>query len=493
MKSVYKFFLLPLNMVTVVNPISCSDSGTAPDTLQPPTNIVIQAIAPDRLQLSWERPEGDVSAIIIDRKKGEENWERNYVPLPADSTTFTDSVPTNRDTLFLYRLRSVSGTDTSDFSATYTWFPPMTLPDQLSLRQIDYNRIQLAWNDNSIGEEGFRIDRRTGTGQWQSAIASVPANRGEFIDTDISATDSIYYRVCIYAGATRSDPTAAVAVQIGELTLENLYFGSTHTLEVATWNIQNFPRRDERTIGYLARAVRALEIDIMALQEIESAAAFQQLLDSLPNWKGYRANSAWYDIDLAYLWRTADVQVDTIYEILRTEHSALPRTPLVLEARWQNVSITVINNHYKCCGDGIIDFGNSDDEEYRHFRASQLLDEYIQDHFSNRPVIVVGDLNDEISNHANNNVFQIFIDQPEQYQFADLTIANGSSTNWSYPSWPSHLDHILITDELFDEFAQPGSEVATLRIERYMTGGWNNYALYISDHRPVALKLSKSE
>ena len=36
-----------------------------------------------------------------------------------------------------------------------------------------------------------------------------------------------------------------------------------------------------------------------------------------------------------------------------------------------------------------------------------------------------------------------------------MNIALGPSSNWSYPTWPSHLDHILISDEVFDEFENP--------------------------------------
>ena len=69
----------------------------------------------------------------------------------------------------------------------------------------------------------------------------------------------------------------------------------------------------------------------------------------------------------------------------------------------------------------------------------------------------------------------------------DIEIANGSSSDWSYPTWPSHLDHILITNELFDEL--DNSDIQTINIDEYLDGGWNEYDQNISDNRPVALKL----
>ena len=80
-----------------------------------------------------------------------------------------------------------------------------------------------------------------------------------------------------------------------------------------------------------------------------------------------------------------------------------------------------------------------------------LLKEYIDDNLPSNKVIVLGDLNDDIAESTQNNVFQNVLDNTENYYFADYNIANESSVNWSYPTWPSHLDHILITNELFDE------------------------------------------
>ena len=63
---------------------------------------------------------------------------------------------------------------------------------------------------------------------------------------------------------------------------------------------------------------------------------------------------------------------------------------------------------------------------------------------------MLGDLNDDLADDQQDNVFITFIDSPEAYRFTDMEIAEGPEYNWSYPTWPSHLDHILITNELFD-------------------------------------------
>jgi len=150
-------------------------------------------------------------------------------------------------------------------------------------------------------------------------------------------------------------------------------------------------------------------------------------------------------------------------------------------------NIFIINNHFKCCGDGIMNLDDLGDEETRRYTASNLLKEYIDTNLPNDNVIVLGDLNDILTDALENNVFQMIINDSENYLFSDMEIAESSSTDWSYPTWPSHLDHILITNELFDELNN--SDIQTIKIDEYLDGGWSEYDQNISDHRPVALKL----
>jgi predicted extracellular nuclease len=162
---------------------------------------------------------------------------------------------------------------------------------------------------------------------------------------------------------------------------------------------------------------------------------------------------------------------------------------MVMDLNYYDHRIIIINNHYKCCGDGIFNSGDSGDEETRRYQANLLLKAYIDENFSDENVILLGDLNDDISETAQNNVFQMFIEDAGNYLFADYEIATGTSANWSFPNWPSHLDHVLITNELFSEFENEESEVKTIKIDDYLSG-WSEYDQNISDHRPVALKLN---
>ncbi|MFH2051716.1 MAG: endonuclease/exonuclease/phosphatase family protein [bacterium] len=265
--------------------------------------------------------------------------------------------------------------------------------------------------------------------------------------------------------------------------------GTDTTLEIITWNLENFAKNGAATVAYVADAVSALDVDIVALQEVMNVVQFRALDDALPGWDGYRAVTAYADMNLAYLYRNSSpLVVESIYEILADEY-ALPRSPLVLQGSFAGQPLVVINNHYKCCGDNRIEPTNERDEETRRRDASILLDDYIARNFSGVRVVVVGDFNDELTDDQEDNVFDVFLQAPDRYRFVDLDIASGPDSGWSYPSWPSHLDHILITSDLFDAMARPDTEVRVLRLYDYLSSGWSEYDKNISDHLPVLLRL----
>ena len=269
--------------------------------------------------------------------------------------------------------------------------------------------------------------------------------------------------------------------------LDELYFGTDETFEVMTWNIEWFPKNNQITVDYVTQIIQALDVDILAIQEVDDTDMFNQMLNGLPEYTGY-LESEWF-AGLAYIYKTDVIEINDIYEIYTTSPywSAFPRSPMVMNLNFMGENIFIINNHFKCCGDGTMNLDDLGDEETRRYTASNLLKEYIDTNLPNENVIVLGDLNDILTDALENNVFQMIINDSKNYLFSDMEIAESSSTDWSYPTWPSHLDHILITNELFDEL--DNSDIQTIKIDEYLDGGWNEYDQNISDHRPVALKL----
>lgn len=264
--------------------------------------------------------------------------------------------------------------------------------------------------------------------------------------------------------------------------------GNINSLDIATWNIENFPKRNS-TSEYVHDIVEASNLDVIALQEISNYSDFFDLVDNLDNWIGFRYSDSDYG-ELAYLVNLENITiVQSPFSILNQyDHYFAYRPPYVIRIDYKGNEIIIINVHFKCCGDGNLE-NDYWDEEYRRQQASSLLKQYIDLNYNDKRVIILGDMNDDIADDPINNVFSYFINDAQNYFFSDTYIAEGPSDDWSFPNWPSHLDHILLTDEIFIMDSFSTDYTFTYKIDDYMNG-WQQYDYYVSDHRPVIASFS---
>ena len=256
--------------------------------------------------------------------------------------------------------------------------------------------------------------------------------------------------------------------------------GTNQSLDIVTFNVETFPINGYTSVIAVANLLKTIDADIYALQEVASESGFNQLLNLLPGYAGlfYLINNS--DWNLAYIYKVSEISVNgASTRLLFPDSQYFPRPPFEIKIHHSptNLDICLINNHLKCCG-------GSENETSRRI-ASEMLKDYIDTSRPNDAVIILGDLNDEITGTGNSeNPFLNFIDDPADFLFADMDIAEGSQLWWSYPSYPSHIDHILITNELF-------SNVDTTLVYK-AAPCYSDYSTYISDHRPVGIKLTTS-
>ena len=246
-----------------------------------------------------------------------------------------------------------------------------------------------------------------------------------------------------------------------------------NSFDIVTWNIEKYPATDFQ-VTQVVEIIEALDADLIALQEIANQVAVDELLAHLPGWSGEISISG--NLNVAYIYKTAEVTMGDVTEIYAGMSGPFPRAPAVTTATHVNgLTIHLVNIHLKCCG--------GSDNISRRKEASRLLKEYIDTDYPDDEVIILGDFNDVIYSASGDPVtFQNFLDDPGNYDFADMNIAMASS-GWSYPDWPSHIDHILITNELFDNI----SSTQTLILDDCEPG----YITTVSDHRPVLVSLTR--
>ncbi len=254
--------------------------------------------------------------------------------------------------------------------------------------------------------------------------------------------------------------------------------GSASKLEIVTFNMETFPKSGSLTTDMAARLIRTINADVVVLQEITSEGAFLNLLKKLPGWSGqyYLINNS--DWNLAYLFKGSEITYNSssVKLLFPDDFYAFPRPPLEVKITHKPTGQTVylIDLHLKCC--------SGSDNEDRRREAAEKLHSYVIQNRNSDAVVILGDYNDEISaNPPASDPFYIFVSDPSNFRFADMPIATGSQLWWSYPSWPSHIDHILVTNELF-------SRIDTTVVYK-PEPCYPQYIDIISDHRPVGITL----
>nr|MBC8415500.1 fibronectin type III domain-containing protein [Candidatus Cloacimonadota bacterium] len=102
--------------------LSCTKESTSPDdSLTAPSNLTLEQIDLESIQLNWQDNSSAEEGFRIDRKIGENEWEENYQILPENSTTFIDSELITIDN-YSYRVRAFADGEFSEFTEASIYF-----------------------------------------------------------------------------------------------------------------------------------------------------------------------------------------------------------------------------------------------------------------------------------------------------------------------------------------------------------------------------------
>ncbi|NQV50521.1 MAG: endonuclease/exonuclease/phosphatase family protein [Candidatus Marinimicrobia bacterium] len=262
-------------------------------------------------------------------------------------------------------------------------------------------------------------------------------------------------------------------------------FNQDNFLDIATWNMEWFPKSKDSTITAVAEIMQKVNADVYAVQEIGSLEQFAAMLELLPAY-GFLVTRQSSFFDQAIIYKKSVLQfVGREEPFAHADYNFAGRPPLRADFLWtagkEPVPISIIDLHLKCCGNGLERRKNSMEELHEYLSLGM---EWGEDN-----IIVLGDWNDQLDDVGMLQSFTAFLDDPDHFRFATARIA-GDVKQASYPTWPSFLDHILIGRGFFDEFENK-STIQTLPVGEWL-GSWENYELIISDHRPVLMQLNMS-
>ncbi|MDA3837705.1 MAG: hypothetical protein PF574_01840 [Candidatus Delongbacteria bacterium] len=173
-------------------------------TLEAPTNLTFTKLDVNSIRLNWTDNCDWEEGFMID-KFVNGSWVLNYGFVFENFTQWTDdSAEINKD--IVYRVR------TYDYDEiVYYYSAPLetgiidnTFPAPSNLTaDVSGMNITLNWDDNSIGEAGFKIDRKYNGDPWDLDFAQVGSDVVTWNET-VADTGKYYYRMQGYLGTDES-------------------------------------------------------------------------------------------------------------------------------------------------------------------------------------------------------------------------------------------------------------------------------------------------
>jgi exonuclease III len=246
-------------------------------------------------------------------------------------------------------------------------------------------------------------------------------------------------------------------------------------LSIMTWNIEQFPKT-ATTTSLVHEIILSLQPDLIGVQEISEPLEYERFIDRLPGYGGYYVYTHDF-IRVGFLYREDRVTLANIEALFTEDSYNFPRSPLkadvtITSTAGELFDFVFMVVHHKA---------QSDVESRERRRAANVhIDNWIRARMmesDEQDFVVVGDYNDRLEDRPGENVFEVFLEQPELYFFLTGSLAMEGET--SYIPIPGLIDHVLITTDALYEYGDGTTEV--LRLDSTVQG----YRNFISDHRPV--------
>ncbi|MBB1192126.1 endonuclease [Flavobacterium sp. SOK18b] len=299
----------------------------------------------------------------------------------------------------------------------------------------------------------------------------------------------------------------------------------TETFDIVTYNLEFFgtdvkdtsgtefgPTNDVLQIDNVAKVINTMNADVYAVQEVSDDAALETLIQKIsvngktfaksvsPVWsRSFQAPDPNFPPQkLVVLYNTqtttvkkSRVMFSKLYDEVRAGTKTLPNYPstgdsfyssgrlpymVEIETNINGVKkdLTIINLHARANS-------GSDIARYNMRKYDvELLKDSLDVNYPNANIILLGDYNDDVDQSViagNPSSYQKLVEDTARYNTLTLDISKAGA--FSYLSSGGFLDHILVSNELTDEYVTNSTVVYDPRNDV------PNYVTTTSDHGPV--------
>jgi endonuclease/exonuclease/phosphatase family metal-dependent hydrolase len=253
--------------------------------------------------------------------------------------------------------------------------------------------------------------------------------------------------------------------------------GSDETLEIMTWNIENFPAQFT-TPATVADVIASLDVDIVVTEEIASETAWAELTARLAGTYDAVLSTHQYSPTeyqkIGVIYRRELVTAGEPQLLFTTDSFSFPRPPLSLPITVDGETIELVGVHLKCCGE-------LEDIDRRQAAIAALDARFREqiDGGGENEIVLIGDYNQNIDDELGPQVLAPLLTAPERYSIRTKPLADAGES--SYIGFNSFIDHITTTAALDEKWTTATTQVIDPRPQ---IPGYKNT---VSDHLPVVL------
>ncbi|MDA0346490.1 MAG: fibronectin type III domain-containing protein [Verrucomicrobia bacterium] len=194
-----------------VSDTSNEASATTPSVPVPevPLNLAIVAQNYRKVSLSWEDASGIETGFRVQRKTGTGIYEE-LATVSENANFFNDSTVVEFKE-YSYRISAYNSSGYSENSNEIKVTVPFASPRLLAGEAINSYKVNLEWDDTSLVETGYRLERKPADGNY-AVIGILGPNTTQYLDDSVVPDRTYSYRV--FAVKNGSDSLPSILVNI---------------------------------------------------------------------------------------------------------------------------------------------------------------------------------------------------------------------------------------------------------------------------------------
>ncbi len=254
-------------------------------------------------------------------------------------------------------------------------------------------------------------------------------------------------------------------------------------LQVMTWNLdwlgdpEQGPSDDALQQAAVRDVLARSQMQLIALQEVASEPAFDDLLRALPRYAGLLSGYAWTQ-RTALLWDARRFELGSARALSGLDDAGRPPLLVCLRAKPDGVPLRVLVVHAKA---------QADAASYdRRARFAEGLKAFADGEPLDAPLLVLGDFNDLLLgsiSEGEDTPYRAFLDDPS-YDAPTRALDEPGASEASYAHGRT-IDHVLLRSAGL--LAVRTGSVDVLQDE--LLARYPDYITTVSDHFPVTLTL----